>query len=127
MTKSPYLPVVAFAVMPSQAFESMPQTVPKREPIFWVVTFSEGTQESEATIDSQVAVLGVGGRASAAAQPPLPVTAGQARGLLADESVVEFIVVAVFTLPTVLIWLARDVKSLLGVTVVPLTLTRPKY
>jgi hypothetical protein len=47
----------------------MPQTVPKRGPIFAVVTLSDGTQDSELTMVSQVALFGVGGNASAAAQP----------------------------------------------------------
>lgn len=99
MTKSPYWPAVASAVMPSQALESIPHTVPNSEPMSSFVTVSEGTHVKDATMDSHVAVLGVGGRASAAAQPPLPVTAGQSRGVSAVAAT-EFMVVVVVTSPT---------------------------
>lgn len=59
----------------------MPQTVPKRVPIFSGsdTTASAGTQDDEATMFSHSVALGVGGSASAASHRPV-VTAGQARG-----------------------------------------------
>lgn len=85
MTNSPYVPDVAFDVMPLHAVASSPHTVPKSEAMVSAsaAVAAEGTHAEEATMFSHKVVLGVGGRISEASQL-LAATAGQARGTLEE-------------------------------------------
>lgn len=83
MTNSPYVPVVALAVMPLHAVASSPHTVPNSAAMLSASAARavDGTHDDDATMFSHTVVLGVGGRTSEASQTLAP-TAGQARGTL---------------------------------------------